>query len=157
LAFLNQAILDSGVSLDGPILLLFGSALGLGLALDLALAAKFLLFCAVFLAADFAAAFALAGAVFAACFAAEAVFLVASEALSSFLAAAATFLATAACSPALTNLAVPAAATLDTVSNFALANFFAVAAPTPGIDVNFDALESFLPEPMVSPVTPDEQ
>jgi hypothetical protein len=38
-----------------------------------------------------------------------------------------------------------------------LANFFAVAAPTPGIDVNFDALESFLPEPMVSPVTPDEQ
>ena len=149
--------MDSGVSLDGPIFLLFSSPFGLGLALDLALAAKFLLFSAVFLATDFAAVFALPGALFAACFAAAAVFLVVCEALSSFLAAAATFFATAACSPALTNLAVPAAATLDTVSNFALANFFAVAAPTPGIDVNFDALESFLPEPMVSPVTPDEQ
>ena len=99
--------MDSGVSLDGPILLLFGSPFGLGLALDLALAAKFLLFSAVFLATDFAAVFALPGALFAACFAAAAVFLVVCEALSSFLAAAATFFATAACSPALTNLAVP--------------------------------------------------
>ena len=161
-AFLNHANLDSGVSLDGPILLVPLSALGLDLVL--ALAARFLALSVVFFAADLVAAlalvavaFALAGAFLAAAFAAVAVFLVAFDAPSSLVAAAATFFATAACRPALTNFAVPAVATLETVSNFALTNFFAVAAPTPGIAVSLDAFESFLPEAMVSPNTAEEQ
>ena len=165
-AFLNHAILDNGVSLDGPILLVLLSVLGLALVLDLvlALAARFLALSVVFFAADLVAAlalvavaFALAGAFLAAAFAAVAVFLVAFDAPSSLVAAAATFFATAACRPALTNFAVPAVATLETVSNFALTNFFAVAAPTPGIAVSLDAFESFLPEAMVSPNTAEEQ
>ena len=165
-AFLNHAILDSGVSLDGPILLVPLSVLGLALvlALVLALAARFLALSVVFFAADLVAAlalvavaFALAGAFLAASFAAVAVFLVAFDAPSSLVAAAATFFATAACRPALTNFAAPAVATLETVSNFALTNFFAVAAPTPGIAVSLDAFESFLPEAMVSPNTAEEQ
>ena len=165
-AFLNHAILDNGVSLDGPILLVLLSVLGLALVLDLvlALAARFLALSVVFFAADLVAAlalvavaFALAGAFLAAAFAAVAVFLVAFDAPSSLVAAAATFFATAACRPALTNFAAPAVATLETVSNFALTNFFAVAAPTPGIAVSLDAFESFLPEAMVSPNTAEEQ
>lgn len=167
MAFLNQGNLDNGVSLEGPILLELG--LAFGLALVLALAARFFPLSAAFLVTDFAAVFALAvvafafagafftadlafaGAAFTACFAAVAVFFVATDVASNFLAAAATFFATAACKPALTNLAVPADATLDTVSIFALASFFAVAAPTPGINVNFDVFESFAPELTVSP------
>ena len=165
-AFLNHAILDNGVSLDGPILLVLLSVLGLALVLDLvlALAARFLALSVVFFAADLVAAlalvavaFALAGAFLAAAFAAVAVFLVAFDAPSSLVAAAATFFATAACRPALTNFAAPAVATLETVSNFALTSFFAVAAPTPGIAVSLDAFESFLPEAMVSPNTAEEQ
>jgi hypothetical protein len=110
-----------------------------------------------FAGAFFAAAFALAGAALAAFFAAAAVFFVAVDALSSFLAAAATLFAIAACIPAFTNLAAPAAATFETVSNFASTNFFAVAAPTPGIAVNLLAFESFPLELMVSPSSPDEK
>ena len=162
MAFRNQAIFDKGVSLDGPILLV--SLLLLVLAFVLALAAKFLALSVAFTAADLVAAFAFvaevlafAGAFLAACLAAAAVFLVAFDAPSSLLAAAATFFATAACRPALTNFAAPAVATLDTVSNFALTNFFAVAAPTPGIAVSLDAFDSFLPEAMVSPSIAEEQ
>ena len=174
-AFLNQAIFDSGVLRDGPILPPLVSESAFGLAVSFALAAKFLALSVVFLAADlvaalaldavafalagafFAAALALAGAALAACFAALAVFLVAAEALSSFLAAAATFLANAACIPAFTNLAAPAVATFDTVSNLASTNFFAVAAPTPGIAVNLLAFDSFALEPMVSPDMADDK
>ena len=77
--------------------------------------------------------------------------------MSSFLAADATFFANAACIPAFTNLAAPAVATLETVSNFASINFFAVAAPTPGIAVNLLAFDSFAPEPMVSPNTAEDK
>ena len=127
LAFLNQAIFEIGVDLDGPILpplvatsLLVLSALGLlakslafvaaFAATDFALVAATFALAGAFLAADFAllaAAFALAGAFFAAAlalagaflaadFALVAAFLVALEALSTFLAAAAIFLAKAA-------------------------------------------------------------
>ena len=172
---MNQAIFDSGVSRDGPILPRLVSESVLDLAVSFALAAKFLALSVVFLAADlvaalaldavafalagafFAAALALAGAALAACFAAVAVFLVAAEALSNFLAAAATFLANAACIPAFTNLAAPAVATFDTVSNLASTNFFAVAAPTPGIAVNLLAFDSFALEPMVSPDMADDK
>ncbi len=98
LAFLNQAIFEIGVDFDGPILpplvatsLLVRSTLGL--------LAKSLAFVAAFAAADLAlvaAAFALAGAFLAADFALVAACLVALEALSTFLAAAAIFLAKAA-------------------------------------------------------------
>ena len=138
LAFLNQAIFEIGVDLDGPILpplvatsLLVLSALGL-LAKSLAFVAAFaatdfalvaaalalagaflaaaLALAGAFLAADFAlvaaalalagaflaAALALAGAFLAAALADDAAFLVALDALSTFLAAAAIFLAKAA-------------------------------------------------------------
>ena len=173
LAFLNQAILLIGVSLDGPIFLVLG--VDFEVALLFAFAARFLAFSVVFLAADWVAALALAAVAFAlagAClatvlafagaaltafFAAVAVFLVVCDAESSFFAAPAIFFATAACIPALTNLAAPAVATFDTVSNLAATNFFAVAAPTPGIAVNFDAFVCFLPEAMVSPRQAQEQ
>jgi hypothetical protein len=185
-AFLNHAIFDKGVSGEGPILPPFVPESDLGLALVFALAAKFLALSVVFLAAVwvaafaldavafafagalfaaafafagafFAAAFALAGAALAAFFAAAAVFFVAVDALSSFLAAAATFFANAACIPAFTNLAAPAVATFETVSNLASTNFFAVAAPTPGIAVNLLAFDSFALEPMVSPDVADDK
>jgi len=174
-AFLNHAIFDSGVLGEGPIFPPFVSESDFGLALLFALAAKFLALSAVFFAADWAAAFALdavafalagaffaapfalAGAVLAAFFAAAAVFFVAVDALSSFLAAAATFFANAAWIPAFTSLAAPAVATFETVSNFASTNFFAVAAPTPGIAVNLLAFDSFAPEPMVSPSPADDK
>jgi hypothetical protein len=174
-AFLNHAIFDNGVPGDGPIFPPFVPESDFVLASVFALAAKFLALSVVFFAADwvaafaldtvafafagafFAAAFALAGAALAAFFAAAAVFFVAVDALSSFLAAAATLFAIAACIPAFTNLAAPAAATFETVSNFASTNFFAVAAPTPGIAVNLLAFESFPLEPMVSPSSPDEK
>ena len=160
---------------EGPILPPFLPESDLGLALVFALAAKFLVLSVVFLTTDwvadlaldavafafagafFAAAFALAGADLAAFFAALAVFFVAVDALSSFLAAAATFFANAACIPAFTSLAAPAVATFETVSNFASTNFFAVAAPTPGIAVNLLAFDSFALEPMVSPNLPDDK
>jgi len=127
LAFLNQAIFEIGVDLDGPILpplvatsLLVLSALGLlakslafvaaFAATDFALVAAALALAGAFLAADFAlvaaalalagaflaAALALAGAFLAAALADDAAFLVALDALSTFLAAAAIFLAKAA-------------------------------------------------------------
>ena len=160
---------------EGPILPPFVPESDFGLASVFALAAKFLALSVAFLAADwvadfaldavafalagafFAAAFALAGAALAAFFAAAAVCFVAVDALSSFLAADATFFANAACIPAFTNLAAPAVATFETVSNFASTNFFAVAAPTPGIAVNLLAFDSFAPEPMVSPNTADDK
>ena len=113
LAFLNQAIFEIGVDFDGPILpplvatsLLVLSALGLlakSLALpaafaatDFALVAAAFALAGAFLAADLAlpaADFALAGAFLAADLALVAAFLVALEAWSAFLAAAAIFLA----------------------------------------------------------------
>ncbi len=175
LAFLNQAIFDSGVSRDGPIFLSLAFESDFGLDFDFALAAKFLALSVVFFAADwvaalalaavalalagafFAAAFALAGAALAAFFAVAAVFFAVAEALSSFLAAAATFFANAAWIPAFTNLVAPAAATFDTVSNFASTNFLAVAAPTPGIAVNLLVFDCFALEAMVSPSMADDK
>ncbi len=173
LAFLNQAIFDSGVSGDGPILLslALGAVFGLAFAFD----ANFLALSVVFFAADWeaalaltavafalagaflTAAFALAGAALAAFFAVAAVFFAVADALSSVLAAAATFFANAAWIPAFTNLVAPAAATFDTVSNFASSSFLAVAAPTPGIAVNLLVLDCFGLEPMVSPSLADDK
>ena len=59
--------------------------------------------------------------------------------------------------PAFTNLAAPAEATLDTVSSLAATNFFAVAAPTPGIAVNLLTFEPFVVELMVSPNTGEKK
>ena len=162
LAFLNHAIFDNGVLRDGPIFLVLDCEADFGLAFDLTLAAKFLALSLVFFAADFVAAaafeavaFAFAGVFLAAALAfagaALTAFLAATDALSSFLAAAATFFAIAAWMPAFTSLAAPAAATFDTVSNLASTSFFAVAAPTPGIAVNLLALEPLVPVAMVSP------
>ena len=88
LAFLNQAIFDSGVSRDGPIFFSLAFESDFGLDFDFALAAKFLALSVVFFAADWVAALALdavalalAGAFFAAAFA------LAGAALAAFFAA----------------------------------------------------------------------
>ena len=95
-----------------------------------------------FLAVDFVADFAL-----------DATFFAAPEALSITLAAAPTFFATAALRPAFWSFLEPAEATLETVSIFALTNFFAVAAPIPGSAVNASIFE--LPFAAIgSPITP---
>ena len=111
-AFLNQAIFESGVSLEGPILPPLVS--DFGLAFTLALAAKFFALSDVFLAAALVACLALVavalafagaflaaslaflGAALTAFLAAAVVFFVVLEAPSNFLAAAAIFLASVA-------------------------------------------------------------
>ena len=100
-----------------------------------------------------AVALALAGAFLAAALAFEAVNFAAEVALSALFAADAIFLATAAFSPILISLVVPAEATFDTVSSLASTNFLAVAAPTPGNAVNFSILEALVCEAIMSPVT----
>ena len=100
-----------------------------------------------------AVALALAGAFLAAALAFEAVNFAAEVALSALFAADAIFLATAAFSPILISLVVPAEATFDTVSSLASTNFLAVAAPTPGSAVNFSILEALVCEAIMSPVT----
>jgi len=95
-----------------------------------------------FLAVDFVAVFAL-----------DAAFFAAPEALSTALAAVPTFFATAALSPASWSFLEPAEAILETVSIFALINFFAVAAPIPGSAVNVSIFE--FPFAVIgSPITP---
>ena len=105
-----------------------------------------------FLAVDLAAVLALEvaflaaevdffAAVLAVDFAVEVAFFAALDALSAAFAAALTFFATAALSPASWSFFVPAEATFETESIFADTNFFAVAAPTPGKAVNFSILE----------------
>jgi len=118
-------------------------------AVALALAGAFL---AAALALD-AVALALAGAFLAAALAFDAVTFAAEVALSALFAADAIFLATAAFSPILISLVVPAEATFDTVSSLASTNFLAVAAPTPGNAVNFSILEALVCEAIMSPVT----
>ena len=104
-----------------------------------------LAFVAAFLEADFAfdAAFFAAPAAFPVAF-----FAVSLVAVAAF-AAAETFFATAAESPAFCKSPTLAFANLATVPNFAAVSFFAVAAPTPGNDV--------MPEPLAFPamVSPD--
>ena len=100
-----------------------------------------------------AVALALAGAFLAAALAFDAVTFAAEVALSALFAADAIFLATAAFSPILISLVVPAEATFDTVSSLASTNFLAVAAPTPGSAVNFSILEALVCEAIMSPVT----
>lgn len=104
-------------------------------------------FVAAFLDADvaFEAAF------FAALVAFPVAFFAVSLAVDAVFAAAETFLATAAVSPAFSRSPTLAFANFATVPNFAAVSFFAVAAPTPGSDV--------MPEPlpflaMVSPALP---
>ncbi len=118
------------------------------LAAEVAFFAAVLDFDVAFLAAvlDFDAAFFAAPAdflavVLVAVFAFDAAFFAAPDALSAALAAALTFLATAALRPASWSFLEPAEATFDTVSIFALINFFAVAAPIPGSAVNFSIFE----------------
>ena len=104
-----------------------------------------------FVAAVFEAVFALEAAFFAAPAALPVAFFAVSLVADAAFAAAETFLATAAESPAFWRSPMLAFANFATVPNFAAVNFFAVAAPTPGNDV--------MPEPlafpaMVSPVLP---
>ena len=122
-------------------------------ALEAVVFAVFVAFEAVFFAAvfAFAAVFLEAAAVFlavdvaleAVVFAAEAAF-----------AAAPTFFATAALSPASCSFFAPAPATLLTESNFAATSFFAVAAPIPGSAVNASILEGLFLLAIVSLASP---
>ena len=122
-------------------------------ALEAVVFAVFVAFEAVFFAAvfAFAAVFLEAAAVFlavdvaleAVVFAAEAAF-----------AAAPTFFATAALSPASCSFFAPAPATLLTESNFAATSFFAVAAPIPGSAVNASILEELFLAAIVSLASP---
>lgn len=110
---------------------------------DADFAAEVAFFAAVldFDAAFFAAPADFLAVVLVAVFAFDAAFFAAPDALSAALAAALTFLATAALRPASWSFLEPAEATFDTVSIFALINFFAVAAPIPGSAVNFSIFE----------------
>jgi hypothetical protein len=73
--------------------------------------------------------------------------------LSIALAAAPTFFATVAPRPAFWSFLEPAEATLETVSIFALTNFFALIAPIPGSAVNASIFE--LPFTAIGPpITP---
>jgi len=111
--------------------------------------AAVLAFDAVFLAAveDFFAVDLVTAFVF------EATFFAEPEALLATLAAALTFFATAALRPASWSFLEPAEVTFATESIFALTNFFAVAAPIPGSDVNASILE-LLFTAIGSPITP---
>lgn len=106
-------------------------------AFDAAAFVDLVAFAATFLEADFA----FAAVVFVAVLALEAVDLVAVFALLAALAAALTFLATAALNPASSSFFEPAPAIFETLSIFAATSLFAVAAPTPGSAVNASILE----------------
>mgnify|MGYP004367456269 FL=1 len=145
-------------------------------ATDFAFSAVFLEAVAAFFEVDFAADFAFAAVDFAALvaffavalvadLAFVAVFFVAAFALlavdfvaflvfSTALAAAPTFLATAALRPASWSFFAPAPATLLTESNLAATSFFAVAAPTPGSAVNTSIFEEPFLAAMVSLALP---
>ena len=91
---------------------------------------------------------------FVAAFALLAVDFVAFLVFSTALAAAPTFLATAALRPASWSFFAPAPATLLTESNLAATSFFAVAAPTPGSAVNTSIFEEPFLAAMVSLALP---
>ena len=134
-------------------------------ATDFAFSAVFLEAVAAFFEVDFAVDFAFAAVALVADLAFVAVFFVAAFALlavdfvaflvfSTALAAAPTFLATAALRPASWSFFAPAPATLLTESNLAATSFFAVAAPTPGSAVNTSIFEEPFLAAMVSLALP---
>ena len=106
------------------------------------------------LVAFFAVALAFVVVFFVAAFALLAVDFVAFLVFSTALAAAPTFLATAALRPASWSFFAPAPATLLTESNLAATSFFAVAAPTPGSAVNTSIFEEPFLAAMVSLALP---
>lgn len=134
-------------------------------ATDFAFSAVFLEAVAAFFEVDFAVDFAFAAVALVADLAFVVVFFVAAFALlavdfvaflvfSTALAAAPTFLATAALRPASWSFFAPAPATLLTESNLAATSFFAVAAPTPGSAVNTSIFEEPFLAAMVSLALP---